>query len=71
VSQIVRYPLLVFALGLVTLWLSLDSAFRRPGTRYDQRKNLEESEANAIPVLCAALWVDDQARKQGSRCRIC
>jgi hypothetical protein len=47
VSQIVRYPLLVFALGLVMLWLSLDSAFRRPGTRYDQRKNLEESEANA------------------------
>jgi hypothetical protein len=83
-NQIVRYPLLVLALGLVTLWLSakIGAFFRRrrqkseeteredfgvvvagtmtllaliigfsfsmASSRYDQRKNLEESEANAI-----------------------
>jgi len=83
-NQIVRYPLLVLALCLVTLWLAakLGASFRKRRTnpeeteredfgvvvaatmtllaliigfsfsmassRYDQRKNLEESEANAI-----------------------
>jgi hypothetical protein len=83
-NQIVRYPLLVFALGLVALWLSaqigrsfrkrrqdpeeaeredfgivvaatltlfaliIGFSFSMASTRYDQRKNLEESEANAI-----------------------
>jgi hypothetical protein len=83
-NQIVRYPLLVLALGLVTLWLSakIGASFRKrrrnaeeteredfsivvagtmtllaliigfsfsmASSRYDQRRNLEESEANAI-----------------------
>ena len=83
-NQIVRYPLLVLALCLVTLWLSVQIgayfrktrsnpeeaeredfgvvlsatltllvliigfSFSMAGSRYDQRKNLEESEANAI-----------------------
>jgi hypothetical protein len=83
-NQIVRYPLLVLALGLVTLWLSakIGASFRKrrsnpeeteredfsvvlagtmtllaliigfsfsmASSRYDQRKNLEELEANAI-----------------------
>jgi hypothetical protein len=83
-NQIVRYPLLVFVVGLVTLWLStqIGLAFRKrrrhpeeaeredfgivvaatltllaliigfsfsmASNRYDQRKNLEELEANAI-----------------------
>jgi hypothetical protein len=83
-NQIVRYPLLVFALGMVTLWLSaqigrsfrkrrrdpeeaeredfgivvaatltllaviIGFSFSMASTRYDQRKDLEESEANAI-----------------------
>jgi hypothetical protein len=83
-NQIVRYPLLVFVVGFVTLWLSaqIGLAFRRrrrnpeeaeredfgivvaatltllaliigfsfsmASNRYDQRKNLEELEANAI-----------------------
>jgi hypothetical protein len=83
-NQIVRYPLLVLAVGLVTLWLSakIGTSFRKrrqnpeeaeredfgvvvagsmtllaliigfsfsmASSRYDQRKNLEESEANAI-----------------------
>jgi hypothetical protein len=83
-NQILRYPLLVLALGLVILWLAtkVGTAFRRrrgnaeeteredfgvvvagtmtllaliigftfsmASSRYDLRKNLEESEANAI-----------------------
>lgn len=83
-NQIVRYPLLVFVVGLVALWLSaqIGLAFRKrrrhpeeaerddfgivvaaaltllaliigfsfsmASNRYDQRKNLEELEANAI-----------------------
>jgi hypothetical protein len=83
-NQIVRYPLLVLALGLVILWLSakigtffrkrrqnpqeaeredfgfvvagtmtllaliIGFSFSMASSRYDQRKNLEESEANAI-----------------------
>ncbi len=83
-NQIVRYPLLVLTLGLVTLWLSarigvsfrkrrrdveetqredfgvivaaaltllaliIGFSFSMASSRYDQRKNLEESEANAI-----------------------
>ena len=83
-NQIVRYPLLVLAMGLLTLWLSakigaffrkrrqnpeeaeredfgfvvagtmtllaliIGFSFSMASSRYDQRKNLEESEANAI-----------------------
>jgi len=83
-NQIVRYPLLVLAMGLLTLWLSakigtffrksrqdpqeteredfgfvvagtmtllaliIGFSFSTASSRYDQRKNLEESEANAI-----------------------
>jgi hypothetical protein len=83
-NQIVRYPLFVLALGLVTLWLAakigtffrkrrrnpeeteredfgvvvaatmtllaliIGFSFSMASSRYDQRKNLEESEANAI-----------------------
>ncbi len=83
-SQVVRYPFLVLAIYLVTLWLSahIGASFRKrrknpeeaeredfgivvaasltllgliigfsfsmAGSGYDQRKNLEESEANAI-----------------------
>jgi hypothetical protein len=83
-NQIVRYPFLVLALSLVTLWLSakigaslrkrrqhpeeteredfgvvvaaaltllgliIGFSFSMANNRYDQRKNLEESEANAI-----------------------
>jgi hypothetical protein len=83
-NQILRYPLFVLALGLVTLWFSakigtffrkrrgnpeeserddfdvvvaatmtllgliIGFSFSMASSRYDQRKNLEESEANAI-----------------------
>jgi len=100
-NQIVRYPLLVLALGLVTLWLSakigaflrkrrrnpeeaeredfgvvvaasltllaliIGFSFSMASSRYDQRKNLEESEANAIGteyVRADFLPVADAAR---------
>jgi hypothetical protein len=100
-SQIVRYPILVLALGLVTLWLAaqIGGAFRKrrrneeeaeredfgvvvsaaltllaliigfsfsmASSRYDQRKTLEESEANAIGteyVRADFLPADDAAR---------
>lgn len=83
-NQIVRYPLLVLAMGLLTLWLSakigtffrkrrldpqeaeredfgfvvagtmtllaliIGFSFSMASSRYEQRKNLEESEASAI-----------------------
>src|SRR5208282_6658541 len=83
-NQIVRYPLLVLALGIVTLWVAakvgaffrarrrnpeeteredfgvvvaaamtllaliISFTFSMATSRYDQRKNLEEAEANAI-----------------------
>jgi hypothetical protein len=100
-NQIVRYPLLVLALSLVTLWLSaqigayfrktrsnpeaaeredfgvvlsaaltllvliIGFSFSMASSRYDQRKNLEESEANAIGteyVRAAFLPAADAAR---------
>src|SRR5208282_26471 len=83
-NQIVRYPILVLALGIVTLWVAakvgaffrarrrnpeeteredfgvvvaaamtllaliISFSFSMASSRYDQRKNLEEAEANAI-----------------------
>ncbi len=53
-NAILNDPLIVFALSLAALWISallgliIGFSFSMAISRYDQRKNYEEAEANAI-----------------------